>query len=66
MCSNLEIKTSFSFPFHPQANGQVEDTNKIIKNNLKPRLDKHKGSSLAFFGPTGLPQESKLEKHFFP
>ena len=31
-----------STPIHPQANGQVESSNKIIVNNLKKRLDEKK------------------------
>ncbi|XP_076882857.1 uncharacterized protein LOC143531447 [Bidens hawaiensis] len=32
-----------STPIHPQANGQVESSNKIITNNLKKKLGAKKG-----------------------
>ncbi|XP_022857297.1 uncharacterized protein LOC111378348, partial [Olea europaea var. sylvestris] len=41
-CEELDIKKHFSIPNHPQANGQVEAINKIIKYKLKGRLDAHK------------------------
>lgn len=44
MCYKLGIKAAFSSPLHPQANRQVKAINKIIKNNLKTKLDAHKGS----------------------
>ena len=44
MCHQLGIKNFFSSPAHPQANGQVESINKIIKKNIKSKLDAHKGS----------------------
>lgn len=43
MCEELGIKHFFSSPAHPQANGQVEAVNKVIKKNLKTRLDRAKG-----------------------
>ena len=42
-CDELEIKKSFSSVDHPQTNGQVEAVNKIIKFNLKTKLEEHKG-----------------------
>ena len=42
-CSNLAISNYFSSPGHPQANGQVEVTNKTILRNLKARLERSKG-----------------------
>ena len=39
----LGIKKSFSSVDHPQTNGQVEAVNKIIKFNLKTKLEEHKG-----------------------
>ena len=42
-CSTLGIKNAFSSPAHPQANEQVEAINKIIKDNLKVKLEKLKG-----------------------
>ena len=44
-CNELDIKKSFSLVYHPQVNGQVEVVNKIIKHNLKTKLEKHKGVS---------------------
>lgn len=43
-CEDLGIKKSFSVVIHPQANGQVEAINKILKQNLKTKLDEHKGA----------------------
>ena len=42
-CNDLEIKKSFSLVDHPQTNGQVEAVNKIIKFNLKMKLEELKG-----------------------
>lgn len=44
LCAELNIKHFFASPAHPQANGQVEAINKLIKKNLKTRLDKAKGA----------------------
>lgn len=44
MCSKLGIRCYFSPPMHPQANGQVEVANKVIKHHLKMRLGSHKGA----------------------
>ena len=41
-CSDLTISHHFSSPGHPQANGQVEVTNRTILRNLKARLEKSK------------------------
>ena len=35
---------SFSTVVHPQSNGQVEAVNKILKHNLKAKLESHKGA----------------------
>ena len=42
-CDDLGIKKSFSSVNHPQTNGQVEVVNKIIKFNLKTKLEERKG-----------------------
>ena len=42
-CDDLGIKKSFSSVDHPQTNGQVEAVNKIIKFNLKTKLEERKG-----------------------
>ena len=42
-CSKISIKKNFSSVDHPQTNGQVEAVNKIIKYNLKTKLEEHKG-----------------------
>ena len=42
-CDDLGIKKSFSSVDHPQMNGQVEAVNKIIKFNLKTKLEESKG-----------------------
>ena len=41
--SDHAISHHFSSPGHPQANGQVKVTNRIILRNLKTRLEKSKG-----------------------
>ncbi|GFZ19982.1 hypothetical protein Acr_28g0006870 [Actinidia rufa] len=42
-CSDFAISHHFSLPGHPQANGQVEVTNRTILRNLKARLERSKG-----------------------
>ncbi|XP_041009420.1 uncharacterized protein LOC121253475 [Juglans microcarpa x Juglans regia] len=42
-CSELRIKAKYSSPGHPQANGQVEATNKTLLNILKNKLGEQKG-----------------------
>ncbi|XP_048441588.1 uncharacterized protein LOC125478007 [Pyrus x bretschneideri] len=42
-CSKFNINLCFASPAHPQANGQVEAINKMIKRTLKTNLDKAKG-----------------------
>ena len=42
-CNDFGIKKSFSSVDHSQTNGQVEAVNKIIKFNLKTKLEEHKG-----------------------
>ena len=42
-CDNLQIKKVFSLVAQPQANGQVEVVNKMIKHNLKKKLKNLKG-----------------------
>ena len=43
LCSNLQINHHFSSPEHPQANGQVEVTNRSLLKILKTKLEKAKG-----------------------
>uniref|UniRef100_A0A2N9GCW7 Uncharacterized protein n=1 Tax=Fagus sylvatica TaxID=28930 RepID=A0A2N9GCW7_FAGSY len=38
MCSQLNIKNHYSSPRHPQANGQVEVTNRTLLKQIKTRL----------------------------
>lgn len=42
-CAKLEIQQFFTSVAHPQANGQVELTNRTILQGLKTRLDQSKG-----------------------
>ena len=42
-CKRFKIQKSFSAVAHPQANGQVEAVNKIIKSTIKKQLEKAKG-----------------------
>jgi len=42
-CSQLEIKNHYSSPAHPQANGQVEVTNRSLLKIIKTRLEGVKG-----------------------
>ncbi|KAL0420484.1 UNVERIFIED_CONTAM: hypothetical protein Slati_3071300 [Sesamum latifolium] len=39
-CAGLHIKQRFTSVSHPQANGQVEVTNRILVQRIKKRLDK--------------------------
>ncbi|XP_052177535.1 uncharacterized protein LOC127791591 [Diospyros lotus] len=43
-CESLGIQKSFTAVDHPQANGQVEAVNKIIKHALKMKLEDRKGA----------------------
>ncbi|KAH9802826.1 Ribonuclease H [Citrus sinensis] len=43
-CRNLGVDLKFCTPAHPQANGQVEAANKVIKKLLKIRLGEKKGA----------------------
>lgn len=38
LCDELVIEKHFSFPHHPQVNGQGEDVNKTIEYTLKRKL----------------------------
>ena len=40
----MGIKQHYASVAHPQANGQVEVTNRIILNGLKTRLEKASGA----------------------
>ena len=42
-CSELGIKNHYSSPPHPQANGQVEVTNRSLLMIIKTRLEGAKG-----------------------
>ena len=42
-CSELSIKNHYSSPAHPQANGQVEVTNRSLLKIIKTRLEGAKG-----------------------
>ena len=42
-CSNLDVKNQFSSLGHPQANGQVEVTNRTLLKIIKAKLDNAKG-----------------------
>lgn len=43
LCEVLHIKHNFSTPYYVQSNGQAEETNRVILENLKKTLDKSKG-----------------------
>ena len=43
-CSGLGIKNQFSLPGHPQANGQMEMTNRTLLKIIKTKLDDVKGA----------------------
>ena len=43
LCDDLGIKKNFSSVDHPQTNDQVVTVNKIIKFNLKTKLEEDKG-----------------------
>ena len=42
-CSELGIRNHYSSPAHPQANGQVEVTNRTLLKIIKTRLERAKG-----------------------
>ena len=42
-CSELGIKNHYSSPAHPQANGQVEVTNRSLLKIIKTQLERAKG-----------------------
>ena len=42
-CLELSIKNHYSSPSHPQANGQVEVTNRTLLKIIKTRLEGAKG-----------------------
>ena len=42
-CSQLGIRNHYSYPAHPQANGQVEVTNRSLLKIIKTQLDEAKG-----------------------
>ena len=42
-CSELGIQNHYSSPAHPQANGQVEVTNRTLLKIIKTRLEVAKG-----------------------
>ena len=42
-CEEYKIKHNFSTPNYPQANGQVEQTNRTLLEALKERLNRSKG-----------------------
>jgi len=44
LCSELEIKQIFASVEHPQTNGQVESTNRVLLRGLNRRLEKAKGT----------------------
>ena len=68
-CSELGIKNHYSSLAHPQANGQVEVTNrsllKIIKSRLEGQRVFGRTSCQAFCERTELQHELSLEKHRF-
>ena len=43
-CQNLGVGLKFCTPAHPQANGQVEAANKVIKKLMKTRLGEKNGA----------------------
>ena len=42
LCTELGVKQVFASVEHPQTNGQVESTNRVLLKGLKRRLDKAK------------------------
>ena len=66
-CQDLGVKNHYSSPRHPQANGQIEVTNRNLLKIIKTRLEGQRGHGLksykTSFGHIGRPQESQQEKH---
>ena len=42
--SKLGFRHEYASPYYPQANGQVEVINKVLKTMLKRTVDKHKSN----------------------
>nr|XP_043638051.1 uncharacterized protein LOC122609054 [Erigeron canadensis] len=66
-CENLEIQQSFTSVAHPQANGQVEVTNRVIMNGIKARMGDAKTDGWTnctnFFGASEQHLKQATEKH---
>ena len=44
LCAEVGIKQVFATVEHPQTNGQVESTNRVLLRGLKRRLEKARGA----------------------
>ena len=68
-CEELGIRNHYLSPGHPQANGQVEVTNRSLLNMIKTRLEGQRDcglkSSQISCGHTGRQQELPPEKPHF-
>ena len=68
-CSELGIKNYYSSPAHPQANEQVEVTNRTLLKIIKTRLEGAKVSGLtnyqAYYGHIGRQHGHPLERPHF-
>jgi transposase InsO family protein len=62
-----QIKHHKSSPYHPQANGQVESTNKVLEAILTKMVQLHhkdwEDRLQRHFGPTGLHGEAPQDLH---
>ena len=68
-CTKLSIKNHYSSPTHPQANGQVEVTNRTLLKSLRPDSRGQRVSGLtnyqAYYGYIGRQQGHPLERPHF-
>ena len=69
LCDELGIKLNHAAVYHPQANGQVEAINKLIKYNIKKKIEGIPGKWVEELPPssgaTTLRYDIQLEKPFF-
>lgn len=68
-CEEMKIRQRFIFMIHPQANGQVDVTNRTIVNKIKAKLDRVEGGradelDLVLWAYRTSPRKSSVELPF--